>query len=120
MAHRQNLERYFHKTASKRGSYLDGLVRFHYDGNEEAEHDVDKQTNEAVEVDATVPPDVAVLIDRCKCDEQLVTVDQSKQTLGCCAQRTELCTRTQHLQITRKRGANLLLQLSAEFVYNEL
>lgn len=67
---------------------LDGFISVHDDGDKDTEYNVDKEADEDIEVDATVPPGIRVLFADClKCVVHVVTIDEGEETL---ARRTEV------------------------------
>lgn len=75
--------------------YLDGLVGVGDQGDEEAEHHVDEERDEGVQVTTTEQPhQVALLLHVLKGGEHVVSVDQGEQTLRHRVQGTELQTQT--------------------------
>jgi len=92
---------------------LDSLVCVHDDGDEDAQDDVDEETDEEVEVDATVPPhDTVDVIHRRECREDVVTVDQTEETLGRRRHLTKLynnhyCSVIESRQVTASSPARI-------------
>jgi len=70
---------------------LDSLICVHDDGDEDTQNHIDEETDKEVEVHSAIPPHPAVHITHClKCCKDVITVDQTEQTLGRCRQRAEL------------------------------
>ena len=79
---------------------LESLISVHDDGDEDAENDVDKQTDEEVEVEAAVPPHQTVYVaHRRKRREDVVAVNKTEQTLGRCRHVTELSQKAQKVKL---------------------
>ena len=57
-------------------AHLDGFIGAHDDGDAYTEHHVSEETDEAIEVDSTVPPDVAVRQCHLKRDKHVVPIEK--------------------------------------------
>ena len=76
---------------AKNDTNFDGLIGVHDDWDEHWEHDVDEQTDETVEVDATVEPNIRWVIgDHRERYEHVVTVHKWEETFRRRRQATEL------------------------------
>src|SRR6218665_2512803 len=71
--------------------YLNCLIRIHDDGDKNTENNVDEETSEEIKIQAAEPPHDCICLAHCgKSCEDIITVDETEETLRCCAQFSEL------------------------------